>query len=94
VKRLTLVIPVTRELADDPAALDRLKPPHPWFGEGPRGGLYEATGAVRRSISADYQDFFIRNMVAVEFESDGVRYLRPGSFRHQAAMEQLGGRKP
>lgn len=84
-----MIVAVNPQLYDM-TALEELRPPDPWFVQGPRGGLYEALGAVTVLASSDYQDYFIRNLVAVKFVSDGVRYLRPGSARHGAAKMTFG----
>ena len=62
-------------------------PPTPhWFGRGPRGGVYLATGQRTRAASDEYGDCFIRNQVAILDESEGARYVRPGTALHLEAL--------
>jgi hypothetical protein len=63
----------------DPSIVLPPPPVHPWFVKGPRGGLFIATGEIKRATSNAYGDAFIRNTIVVKDESEGARYVRPGS---------------
>jgi hypothetical protein len=55
-------------------------PPVDWFVKGPRGGLYEATGArTRKKVEDGMGHLYVID------RSEGLRYLRPGSKRHAEA---------
>lgn len=60
-----------------------------WYVRGPRGGVYEATGRVVRTVSSD-GDYFIRNMVRIEDRSEDSRYVRPGTRAYVEALRQFG----
>lgn len=70
-------------------------PPIHWFVEGPRGGIYEATGLRTRSVVKGEQlgsEWYWRRpdgMLYALDKSEGVRYVRPGTARHREAKAML-----
>ena len=82
-------VSVTRELYKELGMTVVDLPPVDWFVRGPRGGLYEATGERTRYVEDKNmldQDWMSgRDVVYVIDQSEGLRYLRPGTKRHAEA---------
>jgi hypothetical protein len=77
--RAVLVVKINDALVD-PRYINQIPPPpDPWFVRGPRGGLYVATGEIRKRGPDWMGDDFMRGVQSIVFESEGVRYVRPGS---------------
>ena len=85
------VTPLNRALFEERGDIVPL-PPIYWFVRGPRGGLYEASSERYRRIErtnmteADWMTG--KDVVYVIDESDGLRYLRPGTKRHAFAVAE------
>jgi hypothetical protein len=59
-----------------------------WFVRGPRGGVYRAVGERTRSVVYGGIEGFMDALYIVD-ESDGVKYVRPGTQSHREALVAL-----
>jgi hypothetical protein len=64
-------------------------PPADWFVRGPRGGVYRAVGERTRSVVYGGTEEFMGGVLYIVDESDGVKYVRPGTQSHREALVAL-----